>query len=272
MTNDGFLVSPNTAEAQQPVARPIRYFGHRQCVGGQLRRECRRIAIGVHGEGMLGRAMVGLEWWIAPLDHRPRAFGSASEALAQRFGVLMNTSGTNDPANIDRKNGGLVFTRESGLIVDHPDHDRARSVRADQSRQDIYRPRPRSAQSAARPSCDLRIQRPIGRRTASNRPRAGRRGWRSVMVRAGWLSWAKPPSFPPSSPGFEPDGNERPRDRQPADGAEHHALAVRSDPIAIRSGFDGNTSMDPPAARAVFTLPHFQASHTAVPLYAAGGP
>ena len=47
-------------------------------------------------------------------------YGSASEALAQRFGVLMNTSGTNDPANMDQENGGLVFTRESQLILDHP--------------------------------------------------------------------------------------------------------------------------------------------------------
>ena len=32
----------------------------------------------------------------------------------------MNTSGTTDPANEDQKNGGLVFTRESQLVVDHP--------------------------------------------------------------------------------------------------------------------------------------------------------
>ena len=51
-------------------------------------------------------------------DHEP--FGSASEALAQRFGVVMNTSGTTDPANTDQKTGGLVFSRGSGLVVDHP--------------------------------------------------------------------------------------------------------------------------------------------------------
>jgi hypothetical protein len=51
-------------------------------------------------------------------DHEP--FGSASVALAQRFGVVMNTSGTTDPANADEKTGGLVFTRERQLIVDHP--------------------------------------------------------------------------------------------------------------------------------------------------------
>ena len=51
-------------------------------------------------------------------DHEP--YGSASQALAQRFGVLMNTSGTDDPAHSDQKYGGLVFTRQDGLVLDHP--------------------------------------------------------------------------------------------------------------------------------------------------------
>ncbi len=51
-------------------------------------------------------------------DHEP--FGSASVALARRFGVVMNNSGTTDPANDDQKTGGLNFSRERGLILDHP--------------------------------------------------------------------------------------------------------------------------------------------------------
>src|SRR5262249_50432750 len=51
-------------------------------------------------------------------DHEP--FGSPSVALAQRFGVEMNTSGTIDPANEDPTRGGQIFTREKGLIEDHP--------------------------------------------------------------------------------------------------------------------------------------------------------
>ena len=51
-------------------------------------------------------------------DHQP--YGSASVALAQHFGIVMNTSGTIDPANTDQKTRGLVFTRESQLVVDHP--------------------------------------------------------------------------------------------------------------------------------------------------------
>ena len=51
-------------------------------------------------------------------DHEP--YGSASEALARRFGVLMNTSGTTDAANEVQKSGGLLFARDSGLVIDHP--------------------------------------------------------------------------------------------------------------------------------------------------------
>jgi hypothetical protein len=51
-------------------------------------------------------------------DHEP--YGSASEALARRFGVAVNTSGTTDPANQDQRARGLVFTRERQLVVDHP--------------------------------------------------------------------------------------------------------------------------------------------------------
>ncbi len=32
----------------------------------------------------------------------------------------MNNSGTTDPANDDQKTGGLNFSRERGLILDHP--------------------------------------------------------------------------------------------------------------------------------------------------------
>lgn len=48
-------------------------------------------------------------------DHEP--FGSASQELANRFGVEMSTKVANDPAN--STNDGLLFSRDKGLIADH---------------------------------------------------------------------------------------------------------------------------------------------------------
>jgi hypothetical protein len=72
----------------------------------------RAIVVGV---AALGWSLAGAQ---APSDHEP--YGSGSEALAQRFGVQMNTSGTTDAANTIESSGGLVFTRECQLVVDHP--------------------------------------------------------------------------------------------------------------------------------------------------------
>ncbi len=52
-------------------------------------------------------------------DHDP--FGSASESLAQRFGVEMSKGYTSDPAHSEpRSQSCLNFTREEKLIGDHP--------------------------------------------------------------------------------------------------------------------------------------------------------
>ena len=55
-------------------------------------------------------------------DHAP--FGAAASNLAQEFGVEMSNRDTVDPVNSDasvpRGNGMLVFSRENGLLADHP--------------------------------------------------------------------------------------------------------------------------------------------------------
>ena len=54
-------------------------------------------------------------------DHAP--FGAAAENLAKRFGVEMSKGMTEDPKNYDSSSGDtsqLVFTRENGLLLDHP--------------------------------------------------------------------------------------------------------------------------------------------------------
>ena len=55
-------------------------------------------------------------------DHAP--IGGANEVLGQRFGVDMSKGHTLDTAHADLKNGGndgwLIFSRENGLLGDHP--------------------------------------------------------------------------------------------------------------------------------------------------------
>ena len=54
-------------------------------------------------------------------DHAPT--GAAAEGLAKRFGVEMSKGMTEDPKNYDTSSvdkSQLVFTRENGLLLDHP--------------------------------------------------------------------------------------------------------------------------------------------------------
>ena len=51
-------------------------------------------------------------------DHDP--MGSAAEPLAKVFGVEMSKGITLDRANSDQDPSHLIFTRENGLLTDHP--------------------------------------------------------------------------------------------------------------------------------------------------------
>ena len=119
MSNDGFLVFRNTEKlnSQRLGYCHILVIVNAAADGGgdgEARKsafteeECSAVQRWVWAGGAL----------LLITDHEP--YGSASEALAQRFGVVMNTSGTLDPANIDEKIGALVFSRERQLLVDHP--------------------------------------------------------------------------------------------------------------------------------------------------------
>jgi hypothetical protein len=120
MTNDGFLVSRNTEALNSQTldrcdilvvanATAANAGGNDAAPASAFTEdECSAVQRWVWAGGAL----------LLITDHEP--YGSASVALAQRFGIVMNTSGTIDPANTDQKAGGLVFARESGLVVDHP--------------------------------------------------------------------------------------------------------------------------------------------------------
>jgi hypothetical protein len=54
-------------------------------------------------------------------DHAP--YGAAAEILSRRFGVAMSNCDTIDPVNYSKETefeGYLVFSRENGLLKDHP--------------------------------------------------------------------------------------------------------------------------------------------------------
>jgi hypothetical protein len=117
MANDGFVVSRNAGplDSQALACCEILVIANASVDGNAgasrsafTEEECSAVQRWIWDGGAL----------LLITDHEP--YGSASEALAQRFGVVMNTSGVDDPANEDRKNGGLVFTRDSGLVADHP--------------------------------------------------------------------------------------------------------------------------------------------------------
>jgi hypothetical protein len=51
-------------------------------------------------------------------DHEP--YGSASEALARRFGVQMSEAVVSDPSHSEGEGSQLVFSRANKLLGDHP--------------------------------------------------------------------------------------------------------------------------------------------------------
>jgi hypothetical protein len=120
MTNDGFLVSRNTETLSgNTLGRwHILVIANASVADGAGNAETSRSAFTEEECAAVQKWVWAGGALLLITDHEP--FGSASEALAQRFGVGMNTSGTTDSANTDEKTGGLVFTREQQLVVDHP--------------------------------------------------------------------------------------------------------------------------------------------------------
>jgi hypothetical protein len=120
MTNDGYLVSPNTEKLSSKTLEPLQILviANASLGDGEVNVEAPKSAFTIDECLAVQRWVWAGGSLLLITDHEP--FGSASEALARRFAVVMNTSGTVDPANSDDKNGGLVFSRERQLILDHP--------------------------------------------------------------------------------------------------------------------------------------------------------
>ena len=120
MANDGFLIARNTEVFNSKTLEryKVLVIANATPAGARERTDAA-------GSAFTDNECSAIQRWVWDggallliTDHEP--YGSASQALAQRCGVVMNTSGTTDPANEDTRNGGLIFTRESQLVVDHP--------------------------------------------------------------------------------------------------------------------------------------------------------
>ena len=134
-------------------------------------------------------------------DHHP--WGASNERLAQRLGVEMGKSTTFDPTNSENgAPGQLIYSRENGLIGDHP------IMRGRDGSERIDRVQTFVGQSLKGPKTPSRCYCFPGRqstcrappfRAATARPRGEHRAWPSSWVGARSSCSAKPACSPPRS-------------------------------------------------------------------------
>lgn len=122
ITNDGYRITPNKQKFSADTLKSYDILVISNALGaarmGQPEAsnpafsdaECDAVRDWVKGGGAL----------LLIADHAP--MGAANQVLAQRFGVDMRSSYTNDSANHDKETGSnsfLVYSRENGLLIDH---------------------------------------------------------------------------------------------------------------------------------------------------------
>ena len=123
ITNDGYRVTPNKQKFSADTLRGFDILVISNALGAARMgapeasnpafsdAECDAVRDWVRGGGAL----------LLIADHAP--MGAANKILAERFGVDMRSSYTNDTANHDKETGSnsfLVYTRDNGLLIDHP--------------------------------------------------------------------------------------------------------------------------------------------------------
>jgi hypothetical protein len=123
ITNDGYQITPNKQKFSAETLKGFDILVISNALGAERMgapeasnpafsdAECDGVRDWVKGGGAL----------LLIADHAP--MGAANQILAQRFGVDMRSSYTNDSANHDKETGSnsfLVYTRDNGLLIDHP--------------------------------------------------------------------------------------------------------------------------------------------------------
>jgi len=123
ITNDGYQITPNKQKFSAEALKGYDILVISNALGAPRMnqpeasnpaftdQECDAVRDWVKGGGAL----------LLIADHAP--MGAANKILAQRFGVDMRSSFTNDSVNNDKETGSnsfLVYSRENGLLIDHP--------------------------------------------------------------------------------------------------------------------------------------------------------
>jgi hypothetical protein len=123
ITGDGYQITPNKQKFSADVLKGFKLLVISNALGAERMgapeasnpaftdQECDAVRDWVKAGGAL----------LLIADHAP--MGAANQVLARRFGVDMRNSFTNDSANHDKETGSnsfLVYTRDNGLLIDHP--------------------------------------------------------------------------------------------------------------------------------------------------------
>lgn len=121
--NDGYEITPNKQKFSDETLKGFAILVISNALGAERMNlpeasnpaftdaECDAVREWVEGGGAL----------LLIADHAP--MGAANQILAQRFGVDMRSSYTIDTVNYDKESGNnssLVYTRDNGLLIDHP--------------------------------------------------------------------------------------------------------------------------------------------------------
>ena len=171
-------------------------------------------------------------------DHAP--FGSAAESLAKRFGVDMSKGYTSDPSNSEGGETSLVFTRKNNLLGDHPittGRDDSERINRDP---DLHRP---VAQGAGGERRDPQA-RPTRRSTSGDDGKpisaAGRaQGVAFAFGKGRVVVLGEAAELSAQVVGTAAVRDERAGPRQPPDGPQHHALALRPAGASRRAAKEG---------------------------------
>jgi hypothetical protein len=122
ITNDGYQVTPNKQKFSRETLKDFKILVISNALGNQRMgapdagnpaftdEECDAVRDWVKAGGAL----------LLIADHAP--MGSANQILGQRFGIDMSKMFTVDEQNFDKESenpGFIVYTRDSGLLVDH---------------------------------------------------------------------------------------------------------------------------------------------------------
>ena len=244
LTSDGYKVAPNTKPFTRDMLAGCEVLVVANAMGGTAKAEAARPAF-------TREECAAVVQWIKEggalllISDQP-PWGPASAELAQSLGVNTSQGVTFDPADrSDSAEGRLNFTRENKLLGEHP------ITQGRDESEKINRVKTFIGQSLKGPEGSTPLLKLADTARSDRRARglglgtlpgrcfhfrqgaSGRPGRRRTAFGAG------------HRPLFVPHGDERAGLRQPAVGAQHHALALGPD-RALNADFGGESTTEKP--------------------------